>query len=68
MTSQSAGISEEQREPVIREERRDSATCGQIDVLPGCGLQEAVEGDRNRADASTGGVMDPVGDGSGDAD
>src|SRR3989475_7738433 len=68
MTSQSAGISEEQREPVIREERRDSATCGQIDVLPGCGLQEAVEGDRNRADASTGGVMDPVRDGSGDAD
>ena len=68
MTSQSAGIGEEQREPVIREERRDSATCGQIDVLPGCGLQEAVEGDRNRADASTGGVMDPVGDDSGDAD
>jgi hypothetical protein len=36
---------------VIREERRRSATWGQIDVLPGCGLQEAVEGDRNRADA-----------------
>jgi hypothetical protein len=31
-------------------------------------LQEAVEGDRKRADATTGGVMDPVGNGSGDAD
>src|SRR3954454_19658736 len=39
-----------------------------MEVLPGCRLQEAVEGDRNRADASTGGVMDPVGDSGGDAD
>ena len=39
-----------------------------IGRLPGCGLPEAVEGDRNGADASTGGVMDAVGDGSGDAD
>jgi hypothetical protein len=37
-TSQSARISDEQGEPVIREERRDSETCGQIDVLAGCRL------------------------------
>src|SRR4051794_30679413 len=41
---------------------------GGSSMMVGCGSQEAVEGDRKRADASTGGVTDPVGDGGGDAD